>query len=189
MKKLLFVLIICIMCVSMFSCGENDVPKGMKRASDPEVADYDLFVPESWVLSESERAATQAFVSNSDRTNVLVMQWNVTEDTRTVKDWWEKEYKPQVFNSGAIQDVKVENNEGTSMTLDKVSATKYVYTGKIGDSYFKYEVIGCVAKGSIYVMQFTYMQDNVPEGEKITFSTVDTHKEAVNSIIENFRFK
>ena len=189
MKRVLGLLIICVMCISLFSCGENDVPKGMQRASDPKVADYDLFVPENWVVSDSQRATTQAFVSNSDRTNVLVMQWNVTEDTKTVKDWWEKEYKPQVFKSGAIQDVKVENDNGTAMTLDKKSAIKYVYTGKIGDSYFKYEVIGCVANGSIYVMQFTYMQDNLEQGEEITYSTVEKHKEDVNSIIENFRFK
>lgn len=189
MKKILTILIIGIMCLGLFSCGESDVPEGMKLASDTKTVDYELFVPEEWQISDAERGATQAYVSDEDRTNVLVMQWNITENTKTVADWWEKEYKPQVFDAEAVKDVKVANDKGEAVTLDKLAATKYSYTGKIGDSYFKYDIIACVTRGSIYVMQFTYMQDNVKEGEEITYSAVETHKEEVQKIVDNFRFK
>ena len=144
-------------------------------------------MPESWIVSNADRGATQAYASEGDRTNVLVMQWNITENTVTVDDWWEKEYKPQVFETNAVQEHKV-LSEGEGVTLDKKAAKSYSYTGKIGDSFFRYDLIACVAQGSIYVIQVTYMQDTVAEGAEITYSGVDTHKDSINSIIENFKF-
>ena len=32
-------------------------------------------------------------------------------------------------------------------------------------------------------------QDKAEEGQEITFSSVDTHKEAIDKIVENFRFR
>ncbi len=188
MKRFLTVFIIALMCLCLFSCGDDPVPEGMKLASNTDVVDYSLFVPEAWVVSSAERATTHAYASEGDRTNVLVMQWNITENTKTASDWWTKEYKPQVFESGSIQDCKVlKENEQT--LLDGKEAYKYSYTGKIGDSYFKYDIVACVTQGSIYVMQFTYMQDKAQEGKEITFSSADTHKEAIDKIVDNFRFR
>ena len=91
MKKILLALMVALMCLCLFSCGnDDDTPKGMKLASDTKIVDYKLFVPESWVVSDAQRAVTQAYASDEDRTNVMVMQWNITENTKTVKDWWEK---------------------------------------------------------------------------------------------------
>lgn len=188
MKRFLLILVSLIMCLSLFSCGnEEEAPDGMKLASNTDIVDYKLFVPEGWTVSNADRGATQAFVSEGDRTNVLVMQWNITENTKTVDEWWEKEYKPQVFETGAIQDYKV-LTEGKGTTLDKKEAKSYTYTGRIGDSFFKYDVVACVAQGSIYVVQFTYMQDVVEEGKEPTYSAQEKHKDAVKSIIDNFKF-
>ena len=193
MKKILTLTFILAMCLCLFACGEDsDVPVGMRLASDTDIVDYKLFVPEAWEIVSGDSAQSQAFVSDTDRTNVIVNQWNITENTKTVNDWWEKEYKPQVFETGAIQKVAIEKNkdgkEGVNVTLGGKAATKYTYTGMVGDTYFKYEVVGCVANGSIYVMHFTYMQDSVKEGEKITYSACDLHKASVESIITNFKF-
>ena len=188
MKRIIAILLALLTGLCLFSCGDDPVPEGMKQASDTSVVDYCLYVPKEWVVSSAERAVTHAYVSEGDRTNVLVMQWNITENTKKPSDWWEKEYKPQVFESGSVQDVKI-LTEGEATLLDSKEAFKYSYTGKIGDSYFKYDLIACVTKGSIYVMQLTYMQDKAEEGKEITFNSVDTHKEDVNKIIENFRFR
>ena len=189
MKRFLLILISAVMCLCLFSCSKDeDVPQGMKLASDTDIVDYKLFVPESWIVSEADRGATQAYVSEGDRTNVLVMQWNITENTRTVDQWWEKEYKPQVFASGAIQDYKIVS-EGVGTTLDKKEAKSYTYTGRIGDAFFRYDLIACVTQGSIYVVQFTYMQDLMAEeGAAPSYSSADTHKDAIQSIIDNFKF-
>ena len=65
----------------MFSCDEGTVPDGMKPASNTDIVDYYLYVPEEWIVSTAERASTQAYASKSDRTNILVMQWNwITTD-------------------------------------------------------------------------------------------------------------
>ena len=192
MKRILVLIAVLCLSLCLFSCGDDEIPDGMKLASDTDVVDYKLFVPESWVVSGAQNATSQAFVSNSDRTNVLVMQWNISETTKTVADWWEKEYKPQVFKSGAVQSVTVNKDkngaEGVATTLGGKAATRYGYTGKIGDAFFKYDIIACVTNGSIYVMQFTYMQDKDLTDGKVTYSTVETHKEGVQSIIDNFRF-
>ena len=188
MKRFLALLMVILTSLCLFGCGDDPVPEGMKLASDTDVVDYSLFVPKEWIVSSAERATTHAYVSEGDRTNVLVMQWNITENTKTVSDWWTKEYKPQVFESGSIQDCKV-LIEGEQALLDTREAYKYSYTGKIGDTYFRYDIVACVTQGSIYVMQFTYMQDKAEQGKEITFSSVDTHKEAVDKIVDNFRFR
>ena len=193
MKKILALILVLSACLCLFACGEEtDVPEGMQLASNTDVVDYKLFVPLTWTVSTADKAQTQAFVSDSDRTNVIVNQWNITENTKTVADWWEKEYKPGVFQTEAVKKANVEKDkdgrEGVNMTLDGKPAVKYTYTGLVGDAYFKYEVIGCVTNGSIYVIHFTYMQDAVAEGEKITYNTQEAHKAAVDSIITNFRF-
>ncbi|MBE6673836.1 MAG: hypothetical protein E7596_01875 [Ruminococcaceae bacterium] len=188
MKRFVAIALLLALCFCLFSCDEDIVPDGMKPASDTDIVDYKLYVPEEWIVSEAGRATTQAFASEGDRTNILVMQWNITDNTKTVADWWEKEYKPQVFTTGAVQDHKI-LSEGEEMLLDSKPAYRYVYTGKIGDSYFKYDVIACVTQGSIYVIQLTYMQDAVKEGEEITFKTEEKHKESVKKIIDNFKFE
>lgn len=193
MKKILLVLMALLMCLCLFSCGEDDgVPAGMKLASNTDIVAYSLFVPESWVVSNAT-AITQAYVSETDRTNIGVAQW---EYTGKVEDWWEYEYKPQVMGT-AVQDCKI-LKEGEAITLDKRPATKYEYTGKIGDSYFKYTVIACVTDGSVHVIHLTYMQDAKMEGDKVVpvlddkgnpaFSGEAKNKEAITSILDNFRF-
>ncbi len=192
MKRILLVILVVCMCLCLFSCGDDEVPDGMFLASNTDIVDYKLFAPEGWNVVTADRATTHIYASNSDRTNVLVMQWNVTENTKTVADWWEKEYKPQVFTAEAVKNVTVEKNkdgtEGVPTTLGAKPATKYVYTGKIGDAFFKYEVIACVTKGSIYVMQITYMQDNELTDGRVTYSAQELHAQSIAKIVENFRF-
>lgn len=192
MKRILTLIMLMAVCLCLFACGDDSAVAGMKLASNTDVVDYKLYVPEGWLVSEAQRGATQAFVSDTDRTNVLVMQWNITENTKTVSEWWEKEYKPQVFTSEAVKDVTVDKNsegaEGEEITLGAKPATRYGYEGKVGDSYFKYDVIACVTQGSIYVIQFTYMQDAQEVNGNRTYSTIELHKEDVGKIVANFRF-
>ena len=188
MKKALLFTLILSFCLCLFACGEeSDVPSGMFLASNGEAAmDYKLFAPEGWVVAQATATTTQVFVSNSDRTNVLVNQWNVTETTKTVDDWWKYEYRPQVET--AIQSDDIEKANGVSATLGGVKAMKYTYTGKVGDTDFMYEVYACVTKGSIYVIHVTYMEDGDPNKDEPTFSTVESHKTSIDAIISTFKF-
>ena len=197
MKRILCLLFVLVMCFSLFACGcsksDPDVPAGMKLASNTKVVDYKISIPESWIVTNADRAQTQAYVSDSDRTNIIVNQWNITENTSTVYDWCEKEYQPQVFGAGAVLDYSIEKNEdgteGVTVILGGVEGMKYIYTGRIGDTFFKYHVYACVANGSIYVIHVTYMQDgNEAEGQAPSFSTIEKHKEEIDKIIASFKF-
>ena len=65
--------------ISLFilvSCGDDsDVPAGMKLASNTDIVDYKLFVPENWIVSLND-TRTAAQVSEKDRTNINIAQWN-----------------------------------------------------------------------------------------------------------------
>ena len=97
-----------------------------------------------------------------------------------------------MFGAGAIKnpDIKKdsEGKEGSNITLGGKAAVKYEYVGMVGDTYFKYDVIGCIANGSIYVIHITYMEDGKP-GEEVSFSTVESRKTEIEAMITNFRFE
>ena len=195
MKKLLLLFFVLSMCLCLFACGDDEIPDGMQLASDTDIVDYKLFVPEFWTVYKSGNATTQAYVSDQDetRTNVLVMQWNVTENTSTIDKWWEEEYKPQVFKAGTLKEYSIEKNkegqEGSAFTLDGKAAKRYTYTGRIAETFFKYDVVACITGGSIYVIQFTYMQDKELTDGKPTFSAQETYAEDIQKILDNFRFE
>jgi len=197
MKKILALMLVLSFCLCLFACGDDgDVPSGMKLASKEDNIDYKLFVPDNgsdgWIVSQATSTTTQAFASNSDRTNVIVNQWNITENTKTVDEWWKNEYKPQVFKAGAVQKPEIEKNEdgteGVNVTLGGKPGKKFVYTGLVGDAHFRYDVYACVANGSIYVIHVTYMEDGDPNSDKATFSAVESRKTEIEAIIGNFRF-
>lgn len=195
MKRILTVLLVLSLCLCLFACGDDEVPDGMKLASDTEIVDYRLFVPEGWIVVNTGNATSQAFVSDKDetRTNVLVMQWNITENTSTIDNWWELEYKPQVFGANVVTDEVIEKNkdggEGEPTMLDGKAAKRYSYTGKVADTFFKYDIVACITGGSIYIVQVAYMQDRAVEGQNMTFSAKETYAEDIQKILDNFRFE
>ena len=194
MKKLLMIILVLALSLCLFACGDDEVPAGMQLASDTDIVDYKLFVPESWTVVNNGNATSQALVSEKDetRTNVIVMQWNITDNTSTVENWWEIEYKPQVFDTEVLKDcVVVKNEDGTegkATTLDGKAAKRYVYTGRMAETFFKYDVTACINNGSIYIVQIAYMQDESAEGAPITFSAEQTYAEDIQKILDNFRF-
>lgn len=193
MKRAIALIFVLAFSMCLFACGDTgDVPDGMFLASKADDIDYKLFVPEGWVVAQATSTTTQAYASNSDRTNVLVNQWNVTENTTNVDDWWKNEYKPQVFKAEAVKNPEIEKNskgeEGVNATIGGKAGKKYVYTGMVGDTTFLYEVYACVANGSIYVIHVTYMEDGDPEAEELSFSAQESRKTEIEAIIGNFRF-
>ncbi len=72
MKKIISLFFAVLMLVSLAACGaEGDVPLGMKLASNREIVDYTLYIPEDWVII-SQKGMTQAQVSLSDTTSIIV---------------------------------------------------------------------------------------------------------------------
>lgn len=79
MNKFISVLLIFVLLFALISCGEeeNGVPLGMKLASNPEIVDYTLYVPEDWVVTAST-GMTMAQVSYLDTTNLIVTHHSQT---------------------------------------------------------------------------------------------------------------
>ena len=73
MKKILSLLLIAILALTLVACGasENGAPNGMKLASNPEIVDYTLYVPESWFIRESA-GYTMAQAAQTDTSSVIV---------------------------------------------------------------------------------------------------------------------
>ena len=188
MKKIAICFLAVLMVFSLVSCGGDDtVPSGYKRASDPSVCEYELFVPDTWITtSGTPTNFTSATVAPGDKCNVSVMAVeSVTAET--VGDYWKEQQAEYEALLGAITVVE----EGGKVTLgsgDKtVNGHRYVFTAKYtkGETVTDYKFMqifflktGVLSGSSLYVFTYTATADHY-----------DNHLEAVSGILSNFAFK
>lgn len=174
MKKILTVLLLCVMLFGMVSCKDEGVPDGMKLASNTDIVLYSLFVPEDWIIDE-QSAMTMAHVSDSNKSSVSVMQWNMSQDSTTVDEWWTNYHKKELSASFPSFTVL---EEGTETIVDSRPAKSYTYTITFSETVYKYYVIGVLDQGSVHVITYT--------------STEELYEEALtvvkDEIVANFRF-
>lgn len=74
MKKIFSLVLLLSMLLSLAACGNDTpegVPEGMKLASDTEIVDYLLYVPDDWQVT-SQTGMTMAQTSLNDDSNVIV---------------------------------------------------------------------------------------------------------------------
>ena len=90
MKKILLLLLSLAILLCVVSCGKTgDVPAGFKLASDAELCDYTLYVPEAWVSESNRPDYTAATVSNADTCSISVAKLeNVYEPT--MAEYWNR---------------------------------------------------------------------------------------------------
>ena len=163
--------------LNLVSCGEEEIiPDGMKYACDPDVVDYSLFVPESWIV-DTETGLSMAHVSGADRSSVQVGQWNLTETISNYDKWWE-EYKKQIEKLGETNYI----SNAVDTKMGGVDAKKYVYEltmykGTDDQVTYKYMVIATITRGSVYVFMYASVD-----------GYYDENMGTVNEIIGNFRF-
>ncbi len=176
----------------------DNTPNNMKCASNTKIVDYCLFVPSAWVVEKTVGTVSSAYASESDKTNISVMQWNV--NSYNYDAWW-SEYKLQLFSTfdrdALIYDdkgqVKVDENgyvthldseivtlksEGVDAKLGENNCKKYEYSVKIGGNVYEYTVFSVMHRASVYVMTFTFDSQN-----DNTVYNADIEK-----ITQNFRF-
>lgn len=170
--------IVLIVCAFTSCSGKDDVPKGMKLASDTSVVDYSLFVPEEWMIV-TRNGATSVQVSKTDCSSVSVAQWNLTDEISSIDAWWE-DYKEQMNNIFAEMTVVT---EGEKTVVDGKAASKYIYYGTFNGVKYTYMVVATIRNNSIYVITYTSMGE-VDDEKNLFAKNLGT----VNSIIENFRF-
>ena len=155
-------------------CSKKDpsVPDGMKLASDPELATYTFFVPESWSI-DTQNASTRAYCSGTDRSFIMVMTGEMQYTDSTVDNWWE---------SGLAELKALYRNfelsvEGEETKLGGADAKRYVYSGDFDETSFKYSQVAAIKSGVIYIITYGATADKW-----------DSHLDEVKMMIENFRF-
>lgn len=176
----------------------DNTPESMKCASNTKIVDYCLFVPSAWVVEKTVGTVSSAYVSESDKTNISVMQWNV--NSYNYDAWW-SEYKLQLFSAfdrdALIYDdkgqAKVDENgyimhlesdivkfksEGVDAKVGENNCKKYEYSVKIGGHVYDYTVFSVMHRASVYVMTFTFDSQND--------NTI--YNNDIDMITKNFRF-
>ena len=175
MKTRLLLAALAALLVLSGCAAQSDVPTGMARASD-EIVDYDLFVPDDWVIDQTG-GAVSAYRSAQDPASVSVMVWNLPYADNTLDDWW-KSYKDEF--SLVFEEFTLLSEE--DMILDSVAARKYVYTGKIAENTYRYTQVAAVRRGSVYLMTFTELANQSEE-------TAAEHEKEFAEIQQFFRWR
>jgi hypothetical protein len=153
---------------------DKSTPEGMKLASNKKVVLYSLYVPSDWTVAQSD-AMTLAYVSEQNKSSVSVMQWNLTEQTKTIDLWWSDYHKKELQNSFDTFTVLEEGIEGE---IDGIASKSYTYTVTISGTTYKYYVTAVIDQGSIHLITYTSTEALYDE----TLSTVK------DQILANMKF-
>ena len=171
MKKIFCVLLLAVMALSLFSCGNDpETPNGMQLVSDDNVA-YRFYVPQTWTVNTVDPPS--AYFSMTDKSNVLVTTFNVEEPTK-LDDYWttcDTNYKAQFTEYAVI-------GEKQTFTVNEQNAIQYVYTFKTDGVDYKVMQTLVGHSGSIYIITYTSVPENY-----------DLHTEEMDSIIGAFVFR
>ena len=150
---------------------DKHTPEGMKIASSDKLQ-YVMYVPSSWVC-DSERGASEAYVSESGRPNVTVTAYSYDEADLTPEQYFEKcedEYEevlPEYTFVSSEERVVSERN-----------AISYMYTAKVGGATVKIMQTVYEYNAMIYSFTYTALEDRF-----------DTHLEDVEAMLDAFRFR
>lgn len=130
---------------------DKNAPAGMKLVSNKDIVLYSLYVPSEWKIAQSD-AMTVAYVSEQNKSSVSVMQWNLTEQTKTVDLWWQDYHKKELQNSF---DTFTVLEEGIESKIDGRDAKSYVYTVTISGTTYKYYATAVIDQGSLHLITYT----------------------------------
>jgi len=151
---------------------DEEAPEGMKIASNYDIVDYLLYVPESWIV-DVRNGLTMAHVSETDMSSVQVAQWNLTANTNTYDKWW-TEYKKQM---DLVAKVEYSDPQLVDTKINGFDSKMTEYVLKTDTGTYKCKLTATIARGSVYLIAYTSTLENY-----------DTHLADVNKIIENFKF-
>ena len=174
MKKILALCLCALFCVlPLTACKKSDVtvPYGLQLASDPNVADYYLFVPDDWTVDIST-GVTYAYHSANDPSSISATVYKLGKDVVDADGYWDY-YKAQF--AGVFGDP--ENVETATTLLGGKEATQYVYTAELGNSGYKFWQVVCVNRGQVYILTYASTAENY-----------DKHTDDMQAVVESFLF-
>jgi len=177
MKRFFSALALLLAVTALVSCSSEipDVPEGMiEVTADNENVDFHLYAPDNW-FAETSTGVVTAKVSDSILANVSVMGVSASTDVPGVEEYW-AQFKDN-FKS-AFEDFELIEENG-EVLLDGHKASRYVYSGKAGNSVTaKYQQVICLKDSTIYIFTYTadpeQYEEYLPDAEKM---------------LEHFKFK
>ena len=178
MKKIIALCLSVILCLSFAACGEKndiDVPMGMMLASDKNVPEYVLMVPNDWTI-ESATGTTTAYYKDNLSGSVLATfsaTFNMVQDGATLENYFDT-YKTEF----AAVFGEAENVEANDTLLDGKPAKEYVYSATFGENEYKFWQVICFNEGIIYTLTYS-----------ATAQYFDNYAEDMSLILGNFYFK
>lgn len=182
MKKIISLLLLFALALSFASCSKSDpnVPTGYKLASDAELCDYTLVVPEVWVSESTKSNYTIATISGADKCTLSVAKLENVYAT-TVGEYWELCKTQYGFlQNFAVVEEGAKASVGTGETLK--NGYRYVFTGDYSGKSYKYMQIflvhGNAFASSLYCITYTALADHY-----------DSHLETMNSVLGYFSFR
>ena len=152
-RAALAVLAALIAVTALASCGKKVEHAGYKLAAG-EADDFDFYVPQSWTVSMTE-GTVAAYCSAADPSSISLMPGELEHADSTPDDWWatyESEFSA-VYDDYNLIETKDDSLGGTA-------AKTYVFSGKLLDTEYHFEITAAVRSGRIYMLTFTSTPDN-----------------------------
>lgn len=172
LNSFLSLLIAAACLLSFAACSSNsDIPAGMKPLSNENV-DYNLYVPQDWVIN-SQTGFMCAYFSENDNSNISMEAFEIEDMNMSIDDFWAS-YENDFAST--FSDMEYVKRETT--LLDGLAANKYVYTATVTGIEYQFMQLVCIRAGIVYI--FTYTAD---------VSVYESHIAEVDYIIEQFNFK
>lgn len=164
-----------MLCMALVSCNQEGiaVPTGMQLASDPEILDFHLFVPEGWTV-DMRTGTTTAYYSTNDPSNISATMLQLAEiNEEDPYGAYFESFKDQftdVFGEPA-------NIETANLLLDGHEAQQYVYTATFGGIEYKFWQVVCIRQGRVYTITYSSTAGNY-----------ETHAADMQNVLEYFQF-
>jgi len=190
MKKITLILLVILMALTVTSCSKDktDAPAGMKDVSN-DSSDYQLFVPEEWVVDRSDRGMIMVHVPDVNvadgvaQSNFSVVHQEFpfdNEEYQSIEDYYEKYIEKDYLEliKDNFSDVEVVE-DFVECEVDSKKARSVVFTATVGELQYKFKQVTTVdnTDGIIYIFTYTSSLDDY-----------DKHLKSVDKIIEEFRF-
>ena len=192
MKKIIALLLALTMLVLFASCAKTagEAPEGYKLASNDELCDYVLYVPEVYVTESTKSNYTIATFSNADKCTISVAKLENVY-AANVDEYWTQCKEDYAFLSDFTVEAQGTDDAGNPIEWARASVGigetlkegyRYVFTGKYNGTAYKYQQIflvhGNAFNSALYCITYTALVEHY-----------DSHLEGINQILSYFYFK
>lgn len=178
MKKLLSLLLVLVLCFSLFACKEKgeEAPEGMKAVATNASLGFTFYVPEAWVDSSYATIAS-AYVSGLDTSSVSLVRVDLGDVAF-------EEYVKESLTASKNAPTYLEEGKAVNVGNAK-RAISYVYTCPYGEYTYQFMQVLCESEdGAYYLFTYGASADEKTEGT----SFYQSHLTEVTSMLASVKF-